>query len=216
MKIIHSKRRTIALIIETDGSLTVRAPIRFSRARIEQLVIEKGAWIRERQEWIRLHVPAPHCYEAGELFYYLGKAYPLGYADRQSQPLVLSDGFQLKRSLRTRAKQVFTTWYRDQARPIINQRAQLLANRHLLFFKEIHITGARTRWGSCSSRGTLNFSWRLVMAPPEVIDYVIIHELAHLKIPNHSSDYWKYVEQLSPNYRTLRKWLKENGARFSL
>jgi predicted metal-dependent hydrolase len=216
MKIIHSKRRTIALIIETDGSLTVRAPLRFSRARIEQLVIEKEAWIRARQEWMRLHATVSHCYESGELFYYLGKTYPLRYADRQPQSLILSDGFQLKRKLKTRAKQVFTAWYRDQARQIINERALLLGNRHLLFFKEIRITSARTRWGSCSSRGTLNFSWRLVMAPPEVIDYVIIHELAHLKIPNHSSDYWKYVEQLSPNYRTLRKWLKENGARFSL
>jgi predicted metal-dependent hydrolase len=216
MKIIHSKRKTIALIIETDGSLTVRAPLRFSRDRIEQLVIEKEAWIRERQERIRLHTTAPHCFEIGELFYYLGKTYPLRYADRQPQPLVLSDSFQLKRNLKPRAKQVFTAWYRDQARQIINERAQLLGNRYHLFFKEIHITRARTRWGSCSSRGALNFSWRLVMAPPEIIDYVIIHELAHLKIPNHSSGYWKYVEQLSPNYRTLRKWLKENGARFSL
>ena len=77
MKIIHSKRRTIALIIEADGSLTVRAPLRFSRVRIEQLVIEKEAWIRERQAWVHSHSIASHCYEAGELFYYLGKTYPL-------------------------------------------------------------------------------------------------------------------------------------------
>lgn len=216
MKIIYSKRRTIALIIEPDGSLTVRAPLRFSRKKIDELVIEKEAWVRERQEWVRLHATALHCYEAGELFYYLGKTYPLNYSDRQGQPLILSQGFQLKLALILQAKKVFIAWYRYQARQVILERASLLANRYHLFYKGIHITSARTRWGSCSSRGTLNFSWRLVMAPPEVIDYVITHELAHLKIHNHSSDFWNFVEKLSPNYRTLRKWLKENGGRFNL
>ncbi len=216
MKIIHSKRKTIALIIETDGNVTVRAPLRFSRARIEQLLVEKEAWIRERQEWLRLHTAPPHCYEAGELFYYLGKPYPLSYTERQLQPLVFNDRFQLKQGLKKQARKVFIAWYREQARQLISERASIIADRHHLFFKEIHITSACTRWGSCTSRGTLNFSWRLVMAPPEVIDYVITHELAHLKIPNHSSEFWKYVEQLSPNSRTLRKWLKENGGKFYL
>jgi predicted metal-dependent hydrolase len=216
MKIIRSKRKTIALVIEQDGSLTVRAPQRFSRSNIEQLVIEKAGWIRQRQEWIRLHSTAPHRYEEGELFYYLGKAFPLSFADRQMQPLLLIDTFQLKRPLKTQARKVFIAWYRDQAHQLIGERAAILANRHHLVFKDLHITSARTRWGSCNSRGALNFSWRLVMAPLEVIDYVIIHELAHLKIRNHSSEFWNYVEKLSPNYRTLRKWLKENGGSFNL
>ena len=73
------------------------------------------------------------------------------------------------------------------------------------------ITDARTRWGSCSTRGSLNFSWRLVMAPPAVIDYVILHELAHLKIHNHSSNFWSRVAQLVPDYREHKKWLEQNG-----
>jgi hypothetical protein len=204
------------LVIEQDGSLTVRAPQRFSRANIDQLVLEKAGWIRERQAWVRQHSTAPHRYEEGELFYYLGKTYPLSYADRQKQPLILIDTFQLDRPSKTQAKKVFNAWYRDQARQIIGERASILANLHHLVFKDLHITSARTRWGSCSSSGALNFTWRLVMAPLEVIDYVIIHELAHLKIHNHSSEFWNYVEQLSPNYRTLRKWLEDNGGRFNL
>ena len=122
----------------------------------------------------------------------------------------------MKLALKLQGKKVFIDWYREQARQIIKDRASILSNRYHIYFKEIHITSARTRWGSCSSRDTLNFTWRLVMAPIEVIDYVVTHELAHLKIHNHSSAFWKYVEQLSPNYRALRKWLKENGGRFNL
>jgi predicted metal-dependent hydrolase len=216
MKIIRSKRKTIAFIIEQDGSLTVRAPLRFSQTKIEQMVIEKADWIRQHQEWIRLHSPAFHRYEEGELFYYLGKTYPLRYADHQLQPLLLTNSFQLSRPFKDHGKKVFVAWYREQARQVIGERLPRLANRHHLSYTAIHITSARTRWGSCSRIGALNFSWHLIMAPLDVIDYVIIHELAHLKIHNHSSEFWNYVEQLSPNYRIYRNWLKENAGNFSL
>ena len=216
MKIVRSKRKTIALVIDFDGSLIVRAPLRTSRAIIEQLVFEKTDWIQERQEWIRQRSGAPHHFEEGEHFYYLGKAYPLQYANHIHLPLFLSDKFHLNKPLQTHAKNVFLAWYRDQACQIIGERTFILAKHHYLVYKQIRITSARTRWGSCSSSGTLNFSWRLVMAPLEVIDYVIAHELAHLKIPNHSIDFWKFVAQLSPEYRTHRKWLKENGGKLYL
>ena len=216
MKIVRSKRKTIAFVIEQDGRLTIRAPLRFSRAKIEQLVVENADWIRARQDWTRQHSAASHRFEEGEHFYYLGKTFPLKYSVHQQQPLLLNDCFQLNQQRKTDVKKVFVAWYRDQARQVIGERAAILADLYHLFYKEIHITSARTRWGSCSRRGSLNFSWRLVMAPPEIIDYVITHELAHLKIPNHSPDFWKYIEQLSPNYRVLRKWLKENGGKFNL
>jgi predicted metal-dependent hydrolase len=216
MKIVRSKRKTIAFVIEHDGSLTIRAPLRFSRVKIERLVVENADWIRARQDWTRQHSAASHRFEEGEHFYYLGKTFPLKFADYQQQPLLLNDSFQLDQRLKTDVKKVFVAWYRDQARQVIGERAAILADLYHLFYKDIHITSARSRWGSCSRRGSLNFSWRLVMAPPEIIDYVITHELAHLKIPNHSPDFWKYVEQLSPNYRVLRKWLKENGGKFNI
>ena len=216
MKIVRSKRKTTAFVIEHDGSLTIRAPLRFSRVIIEQLVVENADWIRARQDWTRQHSAASHRFEEGEHFYYLGKTFPLKYSVHQQQPLLLNDCFQLNQQRKTDVKKVFIAWYRHQARQVIGERAAILADLYQLFYKDIRITSARTRWGSCSRRGSLNFSWRLVMAPPEIIDYVITHELAHLKIPNHSPDFWKYIEQLSPNYRVLRKWLKENGGKFNL
>ncbi|MEM3513203.1 MAG: M48 family metallopeptidase, partial [Thermoplasmata archaeon] len=77
--------------------------------------------------------------------------------------------------------------------------------------KKIKITSGKTRFGSCTSKGYINLSWRLVLAPPEIIDYVIVHELAHLKEPNHSKKFWAVVEKFIPDYKTKRKWLKENG-----
>ena len=76
---------------------------------------------------------------------------------------------------------------------------------------EIHIKDQKTRWGSCSSKRNLNFNWRLVMAPPEVLDYVVVHELSHLTHMNHSRDFWELVGQVMPEYKQMRKWLRENG-----
>jgi predicted metal-dependent hydrolase len=75
----------------------------------------------------------------------------------------------------------------------------------------VRISSARTRWGSCSSRGSLSFTWRLVMAPVEVVDYVIVHELAHLRVHNHSPEFWKEVARLMPDYAQRKQWLKDNG-----
>ena len=216
MKIIHSRRKTIALVIEIDGSLVVRAPYRVSQKEIERIVREKTDWIRERQAYARKHFGAPHRFVAGELFYYLGSAYPLMIIDTRERLLFTKTSFLLAKKDQALAPRIFADWYRSQARQVIHERASSLAAQHQLRFKGLRITSARSRWGSCSSRGVLNFPWRLVMLPLEIIDYVILHELAHLKIQNHSKHFWNYLEQLHPSYRTSRKWLRENGDKFNL
>ena len=106
---------------------------------------------------------------------------------------------------------VFEKWYRARALQVLSERVNLLAARFGFRYEKLRITSARTRWGSCSSRGTLSFVWRLVMAPLEVIDYVVIHELTHLKIKNHSAQFWAEVARLMPAYKSSRDWLKKNG-----
>ncbi|MCS7122892.1 MAG: M48 family metallopeptidase, partial [Candidatus Micrarchaeota archaeon] len=78
-------------------------------------------------------------------------------------------------------------------------------------YNRVRITNARRRWGSCSSSNNLNFSWRLIMAPLEVIDYVVVHELVHTRIKNHSKAFWRMVEAVMPDYDRQRRWLRENG-----
>lgn len=215
-RIIHSRRKSFALVIEPDGSLTVRAPLRASRSQIERLVQEMSAWIQAKQAWLKSQPPSasPKIYADGEPFYYLGEAYPLEIVPAASPALRLEDGrFKLARRSLGQAAQVFEAWYRAQARRVIGEQAQRRAAELGLVYRSLRITSARTRWGSCGAKGTLNFSWRLVMAPPPVIDYVIIHELVHLEIKNHSPAFWDRVRQHMPDYKQHVAWLKANGRR---
>jgi hypothetical protein len=106
---------------------------------------------------------------------------------------------------------VFKAWYRQQASRVISERVTGYAAQNGFSYQRVNITGARTRWGSCSARGSLNFTWRLVMAPIRVIDYVVVHELVHLKHKNHSKAFWDEVKRLMPEYQQQIKWLYEHG-----
>jgi len=127
------------------------------------------------------------------------------------------DGFfKLTEAAQPNAESVFTAWYRKQARNVLTERVEFFARKHGFKIGKIRVSSARTRWGSCSSKDTLSFTWRLVMAPLEVIDYVVVHELCHLKEMNHSKAFWTRVERILPDYKVHRKWLKENGVKLSL
>jgi hypothetical protein len=217
-KIIRSRRKTIALIIEPDGRLVVRAPKRVSNKEIKRLVAHKEKWVRKKQAEVQKNnqFNKPKSFIDGETLWYLGKTYPLKIVDDLAQPLVLGRKFYLARDARRYAREIFTEWYREQARAEVTRRAAYYTNQHGLQYRRIRITSARTRWGSCSSAGNLNFTWRLVMAPPRVINYVVAHEVAHLKIKNHSKSFWRLVEHIMPDYKRYQTWLKENGRRLTL
>ncbi len=211
-RIIRSRRRTIALTVEFDGRLTVRAPLRSTDEYLRGLVEKKESWIRSRQESMRLRPRfSPPRYVEGERFWLLGETHPLRIVEHQSSPLILEDGFRLRRAAQPRAAAHFERWYREQARRLISERVEFFARRHGYSYRALRITSARTRWGSCSTRLTLSFAWRLVMAPPAVIDYVVLHELAHLKVHNHSHRFWSALEKLLPDYRERKTWLDQNG-----
>jgi predicted metal-dependent hydrolase len=97
------------------------------------------------------------------------------------------------------------------ARELVSALAEEEAERLGVAYVRIRIGGQRTLWGSCSSRGTLSFNWRLVLAPFEVLDYVVVHELCHLRVPNHSRRFWALVERQRPHWREQRDWLREHG-----
>lgn len=107
-------------------------------------------------------------------------------------------------------------WYRAQARKIFEERVRSINKEAGYTVNRIFIRGQKTRWGSCSRLGNLNFNWRLIMAPLEVIDYIVIHELSHLREMNHSVNFWRLVEKFCPDYKKYRKWLRENGFSLSI
>ena len=101
--------------------------------------------------------------------------------------------------------------YRRQAKARLEERAAYFASRMGVSYQRISVRAAKTRWGSCSAKGNLNFHWKLILMPPQVLDYVVVHELAHRKEMNHSPAFWAEVEKILPDYRERRKWLKTYG-----
>ena len=216
-KLVRAKRRTIALIIERDGSLTVRAPKRATLLDIKKFIHEKSGWIVRTRERLRPIIETPKKqFSEGEKFLFLGSEYELKLVTPQRPALKFEDQFSLRHTAQKNAEMFFTRWYKEQALSVFSERVHSYANLHGFQPKKVKVTSAKTRWGSCSSNGNLNFTWRLVMAPLEVIDYVVIHELAHLRVKNHSSKFWKLVESIDKEYKVKRKWLRLNGEKLNL
>ncbi len=211
--LIRSRRKTIALIVQTDGSLIVRAPLRMPEVTIHAFVQGHEEWITKSRIKVRTVPPIPvKKYEPGETFLFLGKPYPLEIIPRQ-RPALSFDGqtFHLARLALPRAREAFIRWYKSQAAEILTERVSVAARKYGFDYKKLRISSARARWGSCSSTGTLSFTYRLIMAPLEVVDYVIIHELVHTQVRNHSRTFWQRVAKLMPDYKQRMLWLKKNS-----
>ena len=191
----------------------MRAPEKVSEKTIVTFVQKKIKWILHHQKLAResYRPSVKREFVDGEEFLYLGDWHKLFVIRDVTQPLVFNEKkFLLSESFLPDAKQLFEQWYRKQACEVIKDRVRHYAETAGLCFKRISITGARKRWGSCGPKGTLNFSWRLIMAPIKVVDYVIVHELAHLEERNHSRKFWEKVRLLFPDYHPAETWLKAN------
>ena len=168
----RSARRSLSLEIMPDGNLLARAPQRLPEREI-------WAFIREKEEWIRIH----------------RRQRMERQTEAQADPLTPDQIRELA----------------DVALRVLPERCRYFAGVMGVRYGRITIRNQKTRWGSCSSGGNLNFNCLLMLAPPEVRDYVVVHELAHLKEMNHSPRFWKEVEKVLPDYRQRLLWLKKNG-----
>lgn len=216
-KIVRSRRRTITLLVTQDSTLVVRAPLRASNSYIESVVRKKSAWIKKKlfEASQRLQAPAKE-FVNGEEFLYLGQTYKLCLVEQAAKDIELTDQLCLSTRVKPIARFVLRRWYQAAALKVIGGRCQWYADATGYKPLSLKITAARKRWGSCGSKGTLNFSWRLIMAPLEVIDYVVVHELAHLGQLNHSPAFWRRVAAILPDYKKREKWLKEKGGLLTL
>jgi predicted metal-dependent hydrolase len=213
-QVIRSKRKTIALVVQRDGTLIVRVPLRTPEKTIREIVTQKADWIAKAQAKMLANPPVAGTrqFVDGEKFLLMGAKYPLKVVKGQRASLTFEAGnLLLAEKARPRAREAFSLWYKRMAAMLLPGRVESLAKKHGFKPAKIRITSARTRWGSCSTSGTISLAWRLVMAPPEVIDYVIIHELAHLNVKNHSKAFWQAVAALLPDYKKHVAWLKKNG-----
>lgn len=215
-KLIRSRRKTIGLQITNDARLIVRAPFFASEKLIHKLICSKERWIIAKQDYfkqrrnkvlIRKFVP-------GEEYLFLGQSYPLVAVENLPKAVVLDNSLMISQTVLGNAREHLECWYKTRALEHITQRVGYYAQVTGLKYRSVRINNAATRFGSCGYKDTLNFSWRLVMAPARVVDYVIIHELMHLKQKNHSHKFWAEVAKIIPNYKEDERWLKQNGHLF--
>lgn len=200
------------MVVDRQGILVVRAPKFAALGEIERFIAQKRRWIKKHQQAAAEFNRRRKQYIEGERFLFLGQEYPLRIVDEHHRRLVFNQQeFLLPAPQAAQAKELFADWYRRQAEFLLPKRAEFWRQKMGVIYKKLTVTGARSRWGSCSGRGTINFSWRLMTMPPEVIDYVVIHELAHLAHHNHSPKFWALVGQFCPDFKASKKALNGNG-----
>ena len=210
-KIIRSDRKTLSLEINKDGELVVRAPKKVSNNYIMNFVKSKTDWIKDKQKIFKNKKPEMK-FENLNSIMVLGKEYKLVYEDIGKELIRLEDErIIINLNKKDRADEIFTLWLKKNAKVLLIGRTKYLAQKNNFKISTVRISNAKGRWGSCSSKKSINLSWRLMMAPPSVADYVIIHELAHTREMNHSKSFWKVVRDILPDYKEQKNWLKLNG-----
>jgi len=218
----RKRKKTISLQVGRNAELTIHAPFFTPAAEINRFVHEKQSWIdrmmRKQAEQTAHH--QERAYESDECFFYLGQSYPLeAYFEPAENAGVVfwRDRFFLNcPANREMKKHYFISWYRKKALQYLSERVHFYCSMLGLKAGGLRITSAESRWGSCSEDNRLSFSFRLMMAPPQVIDYVVVHELMHIREKNHSSNFWDLVIDVIPDYKAQRRWLREHQHHFNL
>lgn len=216
---ISARRRTIGLRIDERG-LTVHIPQRVAQYKVESLLRDKSGWIANKlAEW--QNRPAALEWQDGATLLHLGQSIRLCLRQDARNRAVEFDGSRLyiaQPDLNDAAaiQRKATQWLRKQALADFNRRVELLVTKLGVPIPPVFLSSAKTRWGSCNSRGEIRLHWRLIQAPPHIIHYVVAHELAHLKEMNHSPKFWGWVGKLCPDYSTARQELKALSAQLHL
>jgi hypothetical protein len=209
------------LEVRPQSGLAVVVPSSYELRRIPELLNEKRRWILDKLAKLG-HINLPSAgfgIRSGDTIPYLGRSLRVVRRKNSGRnDSIQIEGKRLVVSLNPTSvslRLILESWYRREAEKLIRKRAGELSHQLGVKYGRLTIRGAKTRWGSCSQKGNLNFNWKLLMVPEPVIDYVIIHELAHLKEMNHSRKFWLLVGQHCPQWRKYRKWLKAHEAELS-
>lgn len=227
--LIKSKRKTCSITVDTEGNVVVKAPLRLSDEKVVELVQGKSQWIS--QKLLAVNETKSKRYDRqytdGEVFFYLGREYVLQVIEGSpgKKAIVTVNEHKILVTLPAckqgipqgpMIKEALTKWYRQMATLKIVERVTY----YEIYFIEKHgpiiIKEQKKRWGSCTQNGTLRFNWKIIMAPEIIIDYLVVHEMCHLRYMNHAKEFWNLVEQILPDYKSRREWLRKNGVLLEL
>lgn len=217
--ITKSKRKTVSIFIERDGSISARIPESISDKELEDVIKSKEYQIHKNlAQWKQLNeTKIEREYVNGQSFLYLGRNYRLRFEDEEFKGLKLKSGyFIISKKYKSKAREYFIEFYKTKLQekilPIIEQYKNQLGVKT----NDVKVMELQHRWASCSSKGNLNFHWKCAMAPIDTLKYIVVHELVHLIHPNHTNAFWNDVDKIVPYYERQVKWLELNGAGMDL
>jgi predicted metal-dependent hydrolase len=212
------RRRTASLQIYPDSRIVVSVPIFYPDTRISKLILEKKNWIQKKLHEIAQVGPArpERNFENGDSFFLIGKEYRLNIIYSEVTDVILKEHTifvsvspRLKpEKQQKRIRELMREWYIQFALEEFKERSAVYAAKLKVSPKSISVKDFKSRWGACKSSGEIVYNWRLVMAPLEVFDYVVVHELCHLRVFSHSSKFWALVNSVFPEYKRVTKQLK--------
>lgn len=217
-------RQTTDIVIERNGQISVRPPKRMTPEQVDATVLSKRMWIyRNLAEWRDLNATrVVREWINGESFLYLGSNYRLLLVGDQDETLKLKDGrFCLRRSVvdqlgQEGAHQAFQDFYEQKGRERLRKRVEIFAAKVGVRPGQVAVKDLGFRWASCTTEGRLQFHWKCMMAPVTVIDYIVVHELCHIRHRDHSAAFWNEIDKVLPNYTERKEWLRRHGARLDL
>jgi len=207
MTLRRSQRARRLRLKVSDGKLEVVVPLRVSREEAHRLVMT-------HQDWIVKHALSQETATDEHSVYFNGKSLEVRLVEAGKSGILISDGVMTVYG--SDPSQQLENWLMQRASSAVNESIERRTKEMSLFPKRVQLRDQKTKWGACTSRGTVTFNWRLIMAPPEVLDYVVVHELAHLRELNHSARFWSIVERHCPSHKLHKKWLKDHGKNLRL
>jgi len=214
-----SRRRSIGLEVR-DAQVTVRAPRAVPERELLRLVRHKQHWIRDKvahQKALLAAVP-DYDFATGCRLTWLGGELEVMLAEgakraiwREGNRLQVRGSRRCRRPLLEQSRELVRRWYQSQALALLSDKSQDQAGRLGVTCRQVKVRATRSKWGHCTHCGVIQYNWHILLAPEPVVDYLVAHEVSHLRHPNHSPAFWALVERLSPDYRRQREWLKAQG-----
>lgn len=224
VNLTRKNRKTISIKISKDCVVYISVPLFVGNAEINRIIKEKEEWIAQSLRQMKNKIEENLDFKEGIM--YIGTRYTLNiHKVKHSTLKIIFDksNFNIyipeiltEEEEVINIKELLNKWYKVQSRRVFQERVNYYSSKIKISPNRIAIKDQKSRWGSCSSKGNINLNYRLIMAPIEIIDYVIVHELCHLVHLNHSKEFWALVEEISPNYLKCKEWLKINGNTLNL
>ncbi len=207
MMVRHPRARRYLLRLRADGTARVTIPRGGSIGAAREFVLRSTSWLEQQLQQMESRPQKNHTWMVGSEILFRGESARL---ETGEPGWIRFSGETLKANPETNLRPLIEWHLRQLATAELPPRLLALAARHGLTVRRVTVRNQRTRWGSCSRRGTISLNWRLIQTPAFVQDYIFLHELAHLLEMNHSERFWQQVERLCPDYRTAERWLKQN------